>query len=642
MKNYEEHIKASRGKTDRSGDILGIGAYARMATDREFESIFKRVANTDKIVPPGIVMRQDENSVLVRTEQGHTLISGRTGSGKTVTVILNELQYWARTKCPVVVEDPKGELLASVGPTLKDAGYCIQVVNLKDPTKGIRVNPLAEITKKLRSDNPKIKEEGELELADIFYEMIVEGTPTDQAYWSNNPWHFICGLTKELVSRAGDEFDITIPMIKVASDMILLNNEKLQEFRETLEIDNPNLPEMLTMLAVTSKETRSGMSGYLQKGLSFAMSLGMIDMLSGNDLDFHAIASGEPIALFIISPDNTNIYDSFVSVILGQMIHTLYSDADLIYGGALPKDALFVLEEFANIPKIPAFEKVITTARSRKIRFLISVQSISQLYSRYGDSADTIIDNCKDWICTAADPAFSRKLNDKLGPNAAGKDVITHNILRCLPPGRPLVVPDRSNPYTTTMFMVEKPLEGYMVESRTMMERGKVNLEKLIFEPDDFDSVSFDDRNKVQPDDFDLDFGDLEPMDWMQSQDVLPYAIVELVNRFNLGDSNVTDEGSLRMALLMHSLIEGVYTGQEIKVGSLMQFQEASSVSYTFSKLIELVTLLISDDDINGSVDVLRKAKGIKKGISKATMKRIIKKLQEDLCYLKGTMDSDE
>ncbi|WP_400236389.1 hypothetical protein [Methanomethylophilus alvi] len=46
---------------------------------------------------------------------------------------------------------------------------------------------------------------------------------------------------------------------------------------ETLDNDDPYLSEMLNMLSVTSDETRSGMSGYLQMGLSFCKSRGMVD-----------------------------------------------------------------------------------------------------------------------------------------------------------------------------------------------------------------------------------------------------------------------------------------------------------------------------------------------------------------------------
>lgn len=639
MKDYEEYVKSTIGKKDIRDEIIGIEPYARMATEGEFTTKLLRVANTEINVPPGLVMFQDSESSFVRTEMNHVLLSGPTGTGKSVTALCQVGRYWARTMHPIVWADPKGELLALNGQYFKDAGYEVQVIYLKDPTKGIRVNPFAEINKKLQSDNPKIKEEGELELADLLYSMIVEGTPTSDMYWTNNPWQFACGLTKELVSRAGNKVEITIPMIKVAADMIVSSKKNLQEFRDSLSDDDPYLPEMLNMLSVTADDTRSGMAGHLQLGFSFCKSRGMIDMLSGNDLDIHAIASGKPIALFIVSPDNTNIYDSLVSVILGQMIHTMYSDADTIYGGALPKDVLFVLDEFSNIPKIPAFEKVITTARSRRLRFIISVQSINQLYSRYGSSADTIIDNCKDWICTAADPVFSRRLNEKLGQNAAGKEVITHNTLRCLPPGRPLVVLDRSNPFITTLFMVEKPTEKFNVESRALMKMESVDLEALVFDPDQWNSVSMGDKTETCLDDFDFFYD--EPVDWTQSQEEFHGKIVECNDHFNLMSSIISDENALRTALLMHCLAEGTYTGQAIRVKALMKFQSALDMELEFGELMELVSILINDDDYEESAATLIETNKVVKGVKKSTLTKIIRDLCKELGYLKTDENID-
>lgn len=101
------------------------------------------------------------------------------------------------------------------------------------------------------------------------------------------------------------------------------------------------------------------------------------------------------------------------------------------------------------------------------------------------------------------------------------------------------------------------------------------------------------------------------------------------------------NEAALRMAVLTHSILIGVYEGQEINVRSLIQFQEASSTQFAFSRLMDLVPILICDDNLDESVEALREVNGIKKGVSKAAMKKILKRLQEDLYFLKGTKISD-
>ena len=55
----------------------------------------------------------------------------------------------------------------------------------------------------------------------------------------------------------------------------------------------------------------------------------------------------------------------------------------------------FLLDEFANIPKIPDFDNKIATARSRDIWFHLFIQAYDQLELIYGpQTANIIIDNC--------------------------------------------------------------------------------------------------------------------------------------------------------------------------------------------------------------------------------------------------------
>ena len=53
----------------------------------------------------------------------------------------------------------------------------------------------------------------------------------------------------------------------------------------------------------------------------------------------------------------------------------------------------FLLDEFANIGKIPRFEKLIATIRSREISACVVLQAQSQLKSIYKDDCETIISN---------------------------------------------------------------------------------------------------------------------------------------------------------------------------------------------------------------------------------------------------------
>ena len=76
-----------------------------------------------------------------------------------------------------------------------------------------------------------------------------------------------------------------------------------------------------------------------------------------------------------------------------QLFNLLCEKADNDYGGFLPVHVRCIIDEFANLGKIPQFEKLIATIRSRNISASIILQSKSQLKALYKDQADTIEGN---------------------------------------------------------------------------------------------------------------------------------------------------------------------------------------------------------------------------------------------------------
>ena len=63
-------------------------------------------------------------------------------------------------------------------------------------------------------------------------------------------------------------------------------------------------------------------------------------------------------------------------------------------GGKLKTPVQFILDEFANIGKIPGFKTLIATIRSRLMGVIIILQAKSQLKDNYKDAAETIEGNC--------------------------------------------------------------------------------------------------------------------------------------------------------------------------------------------------------------------------------------------------------
>ena len=84
-------------------------------------------------------------------------------------------------------------------------------------------------------------------------------------------------------------------------------------------------------------------------------------------------------ALFMIMSDTDSTFNFLMAMLEAQMFNILCDIASQKHGSRLPIHVRFILDEFANIGKIPDFEKTISVIRSREISACIILQSKAQL-----------------------------------------------------------------------------------------------------------------------------------------------------------------------------------------------------------------------------------------------------------------------
>ena len=117
------------------------------------------------------------------------------------------------------------------------------------------------------------------------------------------------------------------------------------------------------------------------------------EVLSYDELEIDTIGD-EKTALFVIVSDTNPTFNFIVAIMYSQMFNLLCDKASELEGGRLPVHVRFLLDEFANIGKIPNFEQLIATIRSREISATIVLQTQSQLKGLYKDHSETIQGNC--------------------------------------------------------------------------------------------------------------------------------------------------------------------------------------------------------------------------------------------------------
>lgn len=138
-------------RTSRSLGSLDRGQHgtARWATKEELRKQYDSIpmgSNQDYDRPPGVVVSMEKRAkkLYIDNSPANNLIIGTTRSGKGETFIFPSIDALTRStdKPSLVINDPKGEFVASASETLQQRGYRIEVLNISDPTNSMRYNPL--------------------------------------------------------------------------------------------------------------------------------------------------------------------------------------------------------------------------------------------------------------------------------------------------------------------------------------------------------------------------------------------------------------------------------------------------------------------------------------------------------------------
>ena len=384
----------------------------------------------------------------------HSLVIGATGSGKTTTFINPMIQLIGATNCgsSMIMTDPKGELFSLHSKFLKERGYDVLLLDLRDTYSSSRWNPLESIWdmyqeyltagKNIRvhkdnmADYPKLRQmdgpakPGELwcewkgrAYADMTHcqdDVSVEKQRIyDEMYEDlNDLISVICPVENEkdplwekgarsiimatCLAMLEDSEDPRLGMTKEKFNFFNLNKaltnseNEFQALKEYFQGRSP-LSQAVTLsrqVLSAAEATRASYMSIAFDKLSMFNDRGLCGLTSATDIN--AVQFSErPTALFMKIPDEKDTRHGLAAVFVLCMYKALIKVASAREDLSLPRNVYFILDEFGNMPKIEKFDKMITVGRSRKIWFNMVVQSYSQLNNVYGEQvADIVKSNC--------------------------------------------------------------------------------------------------------------------------------------------------------------------------------------------------------------------------------------------------------
>ena len=351
----------------------------------------------------GIVLA--ENNYLPVDKRGNVniLVVGGSGSGKSASYsIPNAFQLLGS----YVFTDPKGELYDRTAGYLRANGYEIKVLNLVRPQYSDGYNPLMHISSEID--------------VDVIANTIVKGQKTDgggsDPFWDDSAEMLLKALIYYLMAtRPEEEQNLASCAELVRAANSNGGSNLLTELISKLPYDHPARMNYKS-IEIAPEKTYSSILSTLQSKLGKFDSKDIAELTSTDTIDFEDIGN-KKTAVYVISSDTHTAYDFLLTIFFSQMIQQLYNYAD-DNGGALKVPTYFILDEFANIGKIPDFDKKISTSRSRKISFSVILQNLDQLEAVYEKSYETIIGNCDTHVFLGSNSYktveyFSKALGEK-------------------------------------------------------------------------------------------------------------------------------------------------------------------------------------------------------------------------------------
>lgn len=304
-----------------------------------------------------------------------------------------------------VFTDPKGELYDKTAGYLREHGYDIKVLNLVNPANSDGYNPLMHIASELD--------------VDVIANTIVHGQKSDSSsdpFWDDMAEMLLKALIYYLIAVRPEEEQ----NLASCSELVRAANNKggsnlLTELINQLPYDHP-ARMYYKSIEIAPEKTYGSILTSLQSKLGKFDSKEIAEVTSTDTINFEDIGS-KKTAVYVISSDTHTAYDFLLTIFFSQMIQQLYNFADA-NGGRLKVPTFFILDEFANIGKIPDFDKKISTSRSRGISFSVILQNLDQLEAVYEKSYETIMGNCDTHVFLGSNSFktveyFSKALGEK-------------------------------------------------------------------------------------------------------------------------------------------------------------------------------------------------------------------------------------
>ncbi|MGB4636049.1 MAG: type IV secretory system conjugative DNA transfer family protein [Arcanobacterium sp.] len=395
--------------TRRQGEEHGS---ARWGTARDIRRFIDKAYNNNVVFTTTERLSLDGR----KTQRNiNALVIGGSGSGKSRYFVQPNL---AQANTSYLVTDPKGELYAMTADYLRGKGYVVRCLNLVDFDQSETFNPLAYFNEA----QPEVD-------VTILVKNFISNTNGEKPKNAGDFWekaesallHALIAyvyFTKGSVGTLIDVVDLLAKMqaseqneaMKSDVDYLfdavaeLINDYDTAENKDEWGTEAVAAVEGLRF-ASSQYTTYTQGAGETKKSVIISLGVRMSPLhmspiralLSSDSIGMDQVGM-EKTAMFLIIPDTHAAFSFLVSIFYEMFFEKSIYTADHLEARRLPYPVQCYMDEFANIGKMPSFERKIAVMRSRGISTAVIVQNFSQGKALYKDDWETIVGNCDSFL----------------------------------------------------------------------------------------------------------------------------------------------------------------------------------------------------------------------------------------------------
>lgn len=321
------------------------------------------------------------------------LIIGPSGAGKTRNYVKPNVLQGNES---LIIADTKGSLYEEVGPTLRNNGYKVLLLNFNSIRNSCGYNPLDYIH--YDKEKEKYSEQDIIKISEC---LVPKNPNLKDPFWDNAARLYLSAIISYIMECLPDEEHTLEYVYNMYS---IMNTSMFEQLFTELEEMNPGSYAVRCYKLIKDNtkadKTDACIKTILAEKLNGLIFDDALEMYKRKDKISFKKMGQEKTALFLTISDTDRSMDRMVNLFYTQALHELCKSADEDYPDhRLPIPVRFILDDFATNVFIPDFEKIISVIRSREVAVSIILQSISQLSALYGENnAMTIINNCDNWI----------------------------------------------------------------------------------------------------------------------------------------------------------------------------------------------------------------------------------------------------